>query len=199
MIKRLLESPVIYEFSQFLWYRKGKQSEYVMKYAQARAGERVLDIGCGVGAVAAYFPDVVYHGFDSNEDYVEYAQRKFGDRATFTYGEIGKDVQVETGSYDLVMANGLLHHLNDREVSHLLQLSHDALKPGGRLVTRDGCFEEQQNSVARILLEHDRGKFVRTAQAYQQLIEQTFQTSRATIRRDMLRLPYSLIIFQCTK
>jgi SAM-dependent methyltransferase len=141
MIRQLLESPVVYELSQFLWYRKGKQLEYVTKYAQARSGESVLDIGCGVGAVAAYFPGGVYHGFDSNKAYVEYANRKYGGRAVFTYGEVGTDVEVEKARYDLVMANGLLHHLNDREVMHLLQIAYEALKPGGLLVTRDGCFE----------------------------------------------------------
>jgi SAM-dependent methyltransferase len=199
MIKQLLESPAVYELSQFLWYRKGKQLEYVTRYAQARAGESVLDIGCGVGAVAAYFPDGVYHGFDSNKAYVEYANRKYGSRAAFTYGEVGMDVQVEKERYDLVMANGLLHHLNDREVMHLLKISHDALKPGGRLVTRDGCFEEGQSRFVRLLLERDRGKYVRTEQGYHQLIAQTFPRCRATIRRDMLRLPYSLVMFQCTK
>ena len=191
--------PAIYEFSQFLWYRQGRQLEYVTRYAQARPGERVLDIGCGAGAVATYFQDVVYHGFDSNEAYVDYANRKYGDRAVFSYGEVGTDVQVEKEHYDLVMANGLLHHLNDREVLHLLRISHDALRPGGRLVTRDGCFEEGQSDFARLLLKRDRGKYVRTEQGYQQLIAQTFPNCRATIRRDMMRLPYSLVIFQCTK
>jgi len=199
MIRRLLESPSLYELSQRFWYKPNRQEEYVTTYAKARPGETVLDIGCGSGAIAQYFRDVVYHGFDANVAYVEYANRKYGRHARFTHGVIGDHVTVAEQSYDLVMANGILHHLDDREVLHLLRLSHGALKPGGRFVTRDGCFDQEQGAVARLLLKRDRGRHVRTPEGYQALIDQVFPDSRATIRRDMLRLPYSLIIFQCTK
>jgi cyclopropane fatty-acyl-phospholipid synthase-like methyltransferase len=198
-VKSVLASPRAYELSQRLWYRPGMQREYVTNYAHAKAGERVLDIGCGVGAVAHYFPSVIYHGFDSSEEYIAYARAKFGHRAEFTVGVIGRDVTVEAGSYDLVMANGIIHHLDDREVLHLLTLAHAALKPGGRLVTRDGCFEDNQSAVARYLLKGDRGQFVRTREGYQKLFDQVFQEANALVRRDMMRVPYSLIIFQCRK
>jgi SAM-dependent methyltransferase len=175
------------------------QREYVATYASAHRGERILDIGCGVGALARHFPDVVYHGFDSNEAYVERANRKYGRRAQFTRGVIGEDVAVDEGVYDLVMANGILHHLDDREALHLLELASTALKPGGRFVTRDGCFEQGQSRLVRLLLENDRGKYVRTREGYKRLIDRVFSNSTATIRHDMLRLPYSLIIFQCRK
>lgn len=198
-MKSVLASPWAYEFSQFLWYRPGMQQEYVAAYAGARAGERVLDIGCGVGAVARYFPAVTYHGFDSSARYIEYARAKFGDRGEFTVGIIGQDVTVSAAAYDLVMANGIIHHLDDREALHLLGLAHAALKPGGRLVTRDGCFEDNQSRIARFLLKSDRGKFVRTREAYQALFDQVFGETKAVVRRDMMRVPYSLIIFQCRK
>lgn len=198
-MRGVLSSPWAYELSQFLWYRPGMQREYVAAYAGAKAGERVLDIGCGVGAVAQYFPEVTYHGFDSSPQYIEYARAKFGDRGEFTLGVIGQDVSVEAGTYDLVMANGIIHHLDDCEALHLLTLAHAALKPGGRLVTRDGCFEDNQSGVARFLLKGDRGKFVRSREGYQTLFDQVFRETQAVVRRDMMRVPYSLIIFQCRK
>ena len=199
MIKRLLESPVAYEFSQFLWYRPGRQNEYITKYARPRRGERVLDIGCGVGSLSKYFPEVVYHGFDSNEAYIRHATRKYGRRGEFKRGIVGRDIPIERHSYDLVMANGVLHHLDDGEALDLLKLADATLKPGGRFVTRDGCFESNQPRVIRMLLEHDRGRHVRTQEGYQKLIDQVFSKSDVTIRHDMLRVPYALIIFQCVK
>jgi SAM-dependent methyltransferase len=198
VIKRLLESPIVYELSQVLWYRPGRQHEYIARYAQPRGGERVLDIGCGTGSLSQYFPDAVYHGFDSNVAYIRHARKKYG-RAEFRHGIVGRDVPVERHSYDLVMANGVLHHLDDGEVLALLTLAYEALKPNGRLISRDGCFEPGQGRVARMLLKNDRGRFVRTEEGYRTLVEQVFNRTCVTIRRDMLRLPYSLIIFQCLK
>jgi SAM-dependent methyltransferase len=199
MIRKILSSPRMYEISQMFWYRRAKQAEYVRTYASPRSGEKVLDIGCGVGSVAQYFHDVTYDGFDADPAYVNYANRKYGSLARFSHGEIGKDVSIEQESYDLVMANGILHHLDDLQVLELLRLSYRALRHGGRFLTRDGCFEDGQGAVARLLLLRDRGKHVRTREGYQTLIEQIFPDSHAIVRRDMMRLPYSLIIFQCRK
>jgi SAM-dependent methyltransferase len=97
------------------------------------------------------------------------------------------------------MANGVLHHLSDAEASELISLAARALKPGGRMVTRDGCYEERQGRLARLLLENDRGRHVRTLPAYERLLSAGFEIRKAEVQHDMLRLPYSLLIFECEK
>ena len=71
--------------------------------------------------------------------------------------------------FDLVMAVGVLHHLNDNQSLALLKLAFNALKRGGRLITFDGCFVEGQSKISKFILSHDRGQFVRTQRKYTNL------------------------------
>jgi SAM-dependent methyltransferase len=199
LITRLLEGAWTYKVSQSLWYRTGQQQRYVREYVRPCAGDRILDIGCGPAVLLQYMPRVDYLGFDPNADYIRDARRSFGDRGRFECGYLKSLEDVGPGSFDIVMANGVLHHLSDAEASELVSLASQALKPGGRMVTRDGCYEEGQSPLVRLLLENDRGHHVRALPAYEQLLKARFEIRKAEIRHDMLRLPYSLLIFECEK
>jgi SAM-dependent methyltransferase len=182
-----------------MWYRTGEQQRYVRDYVRPRAGDRILDIGCGPAVLLQYMQDVDYLGFDPNPDYIRDARRSFGDRGRFECGYLKSLERFGPGTFDIVMANGVLHHLSDAEASELVSLASQALKPGGRMVTRDGCYEERQSLLARLLLENDRGRHVRTLPAYQRLLSAGFEIRKAEVQRDTLRLPYSLLICECEK
>jgi SAM-dependent methyltransferase len=103
----------------------------------------------------------------------------------------------EPSSFDLVMANGVLHHLDDAQAKAMLRIAGTALRPNGRLVTLDGCFVPGQSWVARTLLRMDRGKYVRTQPAYEALARSCFAQVEASVRHDLLNLPYTLLIMTC--
>ncbi|MGB2128293.1 MAG: methyltransferase domain-containing protein [Flavicella sp.] len=46
------------------------------------------------------------------------------------------------GTFDVVVATGVLHHLHDKEVVELLQFAKSVLGKNGRLVTFDGCYHD---------------------------------------------------------
>jgi SAM-dependent methyltransferase len=103
----------------------------------------------------------------------------------------------ESRGFDLIVASGLLHHLPDAVAQRTLQLCHHRLRRGGRLVTLDCAFEERQNPLARLLITHDRGHFVRSSQEYLDLVRAVFPDAVMTIRRDLLRVPYTHAIIEC--
>jgi hypothetical protein len=72
-------------------------------------------------------------------------------------------------------------------------------KPGARLVTVDGVWTTDQSRVAKYPLSRDRGRFMRTADAYQKLATSVFPRIKSNIRHDLLRIPYTLIILECTR
>src|ERR1700722_18777616 len=114
---------------------------YLSEYVRPGPGHKVLDIGCGPGDILENLPAVDYLGFDINPKYVAAAQKRFGSRGRFFCGDVGLTaIDQESASFDLVLATGVLHHLDDTHAINLFNLARRALKPSARLVTFDGCF-----------------------------------------------------------
>lgn len=195
----LLEKPSLYNLSQQVWYRTGQQEAYVRDWIRPRRGDHILDIGCGAAAILQFLPSVEYVGYDPNPRYIAQATQRYGARGRFVCRGLTELQPAEQGTYDIVLANGVLHHLTDEEARVLVRIAWEALKPAGRLITRDGCYEEPQPSLARFLLRSDRGAHVRTQNQYEEIFREKFEVFRSKIARGALRLPYSLIHFEATK
>ena len=171
----------------------------VDEHIRPETGSKVLDIGCGPGHILDLLPPVDYTGFDISADYIAAAKRQYGARGTFVQGSVVDPPLLDPDSFDIAIAKGVLHHLDDTEAASLFELARDVLQPGGRLVTFDGCFEQRQSSIARFLLRMDRGEHVRDEQGYIRLANKTFDDTSGTIRRDLLRVPYTHLILECTR
>jgi SAM-dependent methyltransferase len=193
----LLTLPSVYRlFDSFVrgdsWYI------YISEYIRPVPGEKVLDIGCGPGDILENLPAVDYLGFDINPRYVEAARKRFGNRGRFFCGDVGLTaIDQEAGSFDLVLATGVLHHLDDDRAVSLFNLARRALKPGARLITYDGCYVAGQPKLARFVVSRDRGQYVRESGEYARLAAQVFPQVKSFVRHDLLRIPYTHVILQC--
>lgn len=137
-------------------------------------------------------------GSTKSEGYIKRARRRFGSRATFVCSPVSA-AAVEPESFAIAIAYGVIHHLDDPAAADLYSLAHRALRPGGRLVTFDGCFVNGQSRVARTLPTRDRGEFVRQAEEYLALVPSTVEILRSDIRHDALRIPYTVLVVEAGK
>jgi SAM-dependent methyltransferase len=186
---------------QSFWHGVGgdrRNRILVQDYIRPQPGDRVLDIGCGPGTMAPYLPDSEYVGFDASAEYIDRAKRRFP-RARFVCQRVSHYTLAERDYFDIVLALGVLHHLDDQEAVTLFQIARDAMKPGGRLVTIDGVWTDDQSPIAKYLLARDRGRFVRSEAGYREIASKVFSSVESSIRHDLLRMPYSLIILKCIR
>jgi SAM-dependent methyltransferase len=172
---------------------------YLDEYVKPVPGEKVLDVGCGPADVLSYLPDVEYTGVDFSQEYIDSAKARFGSRGRFWCSDVsGVELEKERGTFDLAMATGVVHHLDDQQAMDLFSLVRLALRPHGRLITFDGCYVPGQSKMARWTLGNDRGKFVRTRSEYERLASAQFSNVKCHLRHDLLRIPYTHLIMRCS-
>lgn len=189
--------PAVYRAAQTAVGAARVRRELVTSYLRPRTGDTLLDIGCGTGDVLTELPDVTYVGFDLSADYVAAASQRFGSRGRFFTGSVDTVEAGELGHFDLVLAVGVLHHLDDAQALRTLSLARGVLRHGGRLVTIDPVLSRDQSRIARFLVSQDRGRNVRTPDRYRDLAQTVFPWVETHERHDLLRVPYSHAILDC--
>jgi SAM-dependent methyltransferase len=194
-MRRILEAPTIYQSFQVMGGFFSARTRAIGEYLKLKAGDRVLDIGCGPGFIANHLPaGVIYNGFDIDRRYISYAQKHFGNRGKFHCEIFDQESARQFEGVDVVMMNGLLHHVDDQTALNLLKTAKAVLRPGGTGFTLDGCFRQNQSPFVRWLLESDRGRYVRTKEGYEELCGAAFERVDVKVREDLSWVPYTYAI-----
>ena len=195
-ITKIFDNAKIYQFTQNLLIRKKSHGVISDKIIQPLSAKKVLDFGCGIGYHSLLFPEANYVGLDPLEDCIKLANSSFqASRNTFIVGDEGTLKDFASGTYDLVIAIGVLHHINDETVVKFALEARRLLKPGGRLVTLDPVYHDRQSWSSSKIVGMDRGKFVRSYSDYAKLLKAGFPNLNHRIYSKLLRIPYDHISF----
>ena len=200
-LHRLLNRAGVYDALQGLLLRGESRVRYVRDYVRPFPGCRILDIGCGPGSILAHLPGTIgsYIGYDMNPAYIEAARSRWGNRGTFHCQRVEPGMLPAGEAFDIVLANGIVHHLDDAEARQLFDVAWRALRSGGSLVTYDNVYLENQHWFARWLIARDRGRAVRTQGGYEALARGRFSKVESVILHDTLRVPYTILVMRCTR
>jgi cyclopropane fatty-acyl-phospholipid synthase-like methyltransferase len=128
-MQRIPESELMDEPEQAKAYARADFSEphnhfvalFRQRFADLRAGNRVLDLGCGPGDIcrrfARAFPDCRIHAVDASESMLTLARAETEAQALDGCIEYFlaylPDARLPAQAYDTLISNSLLHHLND--------------------------------------------------------------------------------------
>lgn len=196
-IRGLLSHPSIYDLFQDMVGADRWRHDFVSRFVHPLINDRVLDIGCGTARILDYLPlSIAYYGFDASRDYIDAAIRHYGKRGEFICANVDEARLGVLGPFDLVLASGVLHHLDDHQAIALMKLAHTGLKPGGRLITIDPCLAPGQNPLARFMIVRDRGQNVRDAEGYRALPGNIFsQVTGSLVHRNWI--PYTHWVMEC--
>lgn len=198
-IKEILNKPYVFNlFNRMLGDAKSR-IELTEKYIQPKKGDKILDIGCGTGTTFPYLGEVEYDGYDGSKEYIEYAKSLFSKNANFYHEYVETHNLKQREYYDIVLAFGLIHHIDNQSCDMLLTTAYNALKTGGKFITFDNILVENQSRIARWIILNDRGKYIREEMDYKNLFNKHFKNVRFDIRTDFLLIPYTHIIAVATK
>lgn len=187
-----LSFPAIYEAAMTFMGVPKVRRMFIEDYVKPKAGDKVLDLGCGPARLMQYLPDVDYLGVDISKKYIDAARREYGDRGRFEVmnaGDLAHDTEHQKMTYDAVFSFGLLHHIDDATAKSVIAAAHNVLKPGGRYVNLDTAFRPGQSVGGRIFGMLDRGQHVRTPEAYTALARTAFDDVTCDVREDTMWLP----------
>ncbi|MDA9856570.1 class I SAM-dependent methyltransferase [Rubripirellula sp.] len=198
-LKAYLQHPGLYLLLQWLTGGMRARRICIADYSRYDIGERVLDVGCGSGYVVKYLPKADYVGTDIEPSYINYAKKAYGGIGDFHLLEINQRTITEFGSFDLILLNGVLHHVNDQVAAQVLSTLGQGLNENGRLLTLDGCYYPDTSMISRAFLNHDRGEYIRSEKEYQELAESAFNQVDLTRRRDLFFIPYDSVVMVCQR
>src|SRR5260370_39928950 len=190
--RQLLLNSFVYRAFQARLRSDDTASRIADEFLRIARGQRVLDIVCGPAEILAYLPNNIdYHGFDAETNDTAAERARHGNRGSFAVRAVSPDAVDDIGTFDVVMSLAVLHHLTDEEADTLFASAAKVLRPGGRVITLDCAYVKGQNPIAYFLAAIDRGRNVRTPDAYVSLARRHFQNVNATILHDLIAVPYT--------
>ena len=197
---RWLKVPFVYNAFSAAVGGNALRRRLIQNHVRAKPGDKVIDIGCGSALALESLPEVEYIGLDVNPDCIAFARRTYGTKATFVVGDthsLRGDSRLKNA--DIVMALGVLHHLDDEDAAHCVRFAYDALKAKGRFVSHEACWIPNQGAISKYIMSTDRGRNIRTEQQYRQLATKVFRNVQAWVNTKPLRIPYVTIVLECEK
>jgi SAM-dependent methyltransferase len=185
---------------QSFWHGIGgdrRNRALVRDYIRPLAGDRVLDIGCGPGTMAPYLPGSDYVGFDASAEYIDRAQHRFP-RAHFVCQRVS---HYTWPSVTIRYRSGARRPSPSRR-----QRSPDAFPDRSRRHEAGREADHDRRSMDRRSVSHCQVSACArswTLCANRKCVSRNsskgFSRIESSIRHDLLRMPYSLIILKCVR
>lgn len=127
--------------------------------AGPRPFDRVVDVGCGPGLLVPTVErlGLRYHGIDVSKAMITFLQRRF--RGPFISSEVASATEALRGlvSHDIVVLNGVLHHMDQTAARETAALS----KRAGAVILADHLRQDATSPFVLLMQRLDRGRYVR--------------------------------------
>lgn len=197
-LKSILQYPTIFSLFQKL-IGTHRIKLLITQNTKLKPGFKVLDVGCGFGNLLEYLPhDINYVGIDINQNYINYAKKKYNLRGRFICADVTK-LRLKEEKFDVILVSSLFHHLSDNEVKKLLKSLLPFIKKEAIVVSADSVYLKNQSYLSRFITSQDRGKYVRYEEGYLDLTKKYFSRINYKIVSNLLNAPINLIFIWMRK
>ena len=145
----MYSDPVQTEYSHLAKQYDSRWSFYVnatigetLNRLEINQGERILDLGCGTGVLIQRLlqvsPEIEIVGIDTSAEMLEIAKQKLPESVELKLGS-ADNLPFVSNYFDIVVSTSAFHFF--RDPSQALQEAKRVLKPNGRLVITDWCYD----------------------------------------------------------
>jgi len=169
-ITRIMEHTAAYR----LWQAPFAESKLapVFSHTDKAAIRRVLDVGCGPGTNTSHFARSDYLGIDINSSYIEYARTRY--RRDFVTADVTTYSVAAGQSFDFVLINSFLHHVNTPDARRILEHLRTLLSKDGYIHILDLVLPDRR-TLARLIAQWDRGEYPRPLEQWRTLFTEWFE------------------------
>jgi ubiquinone/menaquinone biosynthesis C-methylase UbiE len=151
---------------------------------------KLLDAPCGTGALYNICMPCSYYGIDIDEDRVAYCIQHFS--AGRFYVANASKTNFPNAFFDIILAAGLFHHVDDQLAHEILEEFSRVLKISGRIIVVDAIWPRNRfNVVGWIGRKMDQGDFVRHPKEYFDIFNKHFEITNNAFH---MRLGFDYII-----
>lgn len=104
--------------------------------------KRIIDLGCGTGnltqQILDHFPDAEINALDLSEEILEESRKRFSGAKNISFIKADfRQMDLEPGSYDLVMSSIAIHHITDPNKIRLYRDVFQSLRYNGLFIFAD--------------------------------------------------------------
>ncbi|MDZ7832248.1 MAG: class I SAM-dependent methyltransferase [Desulfobacterales bacterium] len=140
-------------------------------------GHRLLDAACGTGILKPCCSPAWYVGIDIDTKRVIEARNQYK-TVDFTSSDAAK-LAFKENSFDMILASGLFHHVNDQTAYNILAEFNRVLSADGKIIVIEAIWPQHWYNIFGALgRKLDQGNFVRYSWEYESLFKQCFNVDK---------------------
>ena len=140
-------------------------------------GHKLLDAACGTGILKPCCSPAWYVGIDIDTKRVTEARNQYK-TVDFISSDAGK-LAFKKNSFDIILASGLFHHVNDQTAYNILSEFKRVLSADGRVIVIEAIWPQHRYNLLGVLgRKMDQGNFVRHSWEYESLFKQCFNVDK---------------------
>ncbi|HVF56780.1 MAG TPA: class I SAM-dependent methyltransferase [Pyrinomonadaceae bacterium] len=129
------------------------KANYILNLIDPRKGERILELGCGWGAMLRRIYEATgdrenLYGYTLSRKQVEYLREHYGFNVSYRNFIT---TSYEPGSFDKIYSIGAWEHVRPGEIPVLLKKLFEALRPGGKLIQHFFCLPNHDFPSSQVL------------------------------------------------
>ncbi len=141
--------------------------------------DKILDVGCGTGAITGLFPKECYNGIDVNSKCISYTRNKWPDY-NFSVMD-GRKIEFPDNHFDWIISTFTFHHFEDSVLMEILSEMNRCLKPDGKVLIVDQI--SLQNVLGKFVLWLDSGNWNRSSDALVRITSSVLNIDKSYISK----------------